>query len=337
MTATRILALIALLVAFQSPGSGASFECTKTASPRERLICADQTLSNLDSQLSLKYKETRALLSPSGAKSLQDSQKKWLRFVSVVCPLSRTTSTNSWNTPTNCLQREYRYRIADLSRVQQAGPFVFNRVDLFAAEPSSDTSDDSGSRSGFRTRHVGYPQIDGLDTSATRVLNKLYARTLSDIATNDCGSDGDDDIDYRITSASKKLISITWSRYTYCHGTAHGFGSSRTENIVLQPAPHKLNSADLFGSGTDWVPKLQALFWDGLQKQGWSPPTAQEDSIKDGILQIVVDPERWQFTEDGIEVGFMPYEGGCYVCSPQPVTVSWDSLKPLLVQHAPIP
>jgi hypothetical protein len=48
------------------------------------------------------------------------------------------------------------------------------------------------------------------------------------------------------------------------------------------------------------------------------------------ILKIVVTADRWLFTDKGITIAFNSYEGGCYACTPQPVTVSWESLKPLV-------
>ncbi len=286
----RVPVLLVIFFALHASSMAASFDCTKTASPREHLICGDPILSDLDSQLGTRYKERQELLGSRGAASAQRSQKSWLRFVSVVCPLDSTSDN-----PSNCLQREYRSRLEELSGVgQKLGPFTFKRIDLFTADHSSDTTDESGSWHGFITKHVGYPQIDHPDTSTTRFLNKLFAKTLSDSSTNYCESDGDGDVDYRVTFASEKLVSVTWSNYIYCHGAAHGMGGTETENIILQPVPHKLETADLFGSGSDWVPKLQALFWDGLQKQGW---TAEFGSAKEGILEIVVDPEEMAIYE----------------------------------------
>lgn len=209
---------------------------------------------------------------------------------------------------------------------QKQGPFVFNRIDLFAAGTSTA---DNVATPGFWTQHVGYPQIDNIATPAAEAWNKGARRDLAN--GDDCeNGHGDDDVDYVVGYANDRIISIRWSDYTYCHGTPHGFGGSKTENLVLEPSVHQLEPADLFGPGKDWVPKLQSLFWDALSAQGWKPGN---EGNKAEILGIVVAADRWLFTDQGITVGFNSYEGGCYACTPQPVTVSWENLGPLVFSN----
>jgi uncharacterized protein len=292
--------------------------------PREKLICDDQALSDLDSALGHMYQERRSMLSARGAESLQKSEQNWLRFASTVCPIDAGKPVPEWSSPKACLQRQYQDRLKRLSVVgQKQGPFVFNRIDLFAAGASTE---DNVATPGFWTQHVGYPQIDNIATPATGAWNKSAKRDLA--KSDDCdGGHGDDDVDYVIGYANYRMISTRWSDYTYCHGTPHGFGGSKTENLVLEPSPHELQPADLFGPGKSWIPTLQSLFWDALSAQGWSPGN---EGNKAEILGIVVTADRWLFTDKGITVAFNSYEGGCYACTPQPVTVSWENLKPLV-------
>lgn len=294
----------------------ASFDCAKASKPREKLICDDQALSDLDSQLGHLYQERRSLLTAHGAELLQKSEQNWLRFVATVCPTGPF--------PKACLQRQYQDRLKQLSMVgQKQGPFVFNRIDLFAA---GNSNDDNSATPGFWTQHVGYPQIDNIATPATEAWNMGARRDLAN--GDDCeNGHGDDDVDYVVGYASDRMISTQWSDYAYCHGTPHGFGGSKTENLVLDPSLHKFEPADLFGPGKDRVPKLQSLFWDSLLAQGWKP---ENEGNKAEILGIVVAADRWLFTDKGITVSFNSYEGGCYACTPQPATVSWENLKPLV-------
>jgi uncharacterized protein len=334
MTNINLFSICATLLCFlaiQSPTFAASFDCAKASKPREKLICDDQALSDLDSQLGHLYSERRSLLSPSGVELLQKSEQNWLRFAATVCPVdtvrpvpSNPTTFPSGPFPKACLQRQYEDRLKQLSMVgQKQGPFIFNRIDLFAAGPSAD---DNLATPGFWTEHVAYPQIDNITTPATESWNQRARRNLAN--GDDCeNGHGDDDIDYVVGYASGTMISAQWSDYTYCHGTPHGFGGSKTENLVLEPSLHPFKPADLFASGSDWVAKLQSLFWDALSAQGWKPGN---EGNKAEILGIVVAPDRWLFTDKGITVGFSSYEGGCYACTPQPVTVSWEDLKPLV-------
>ncbi len=316
--------LLGILI-YHLPASAASFDCTKTITLREKLICQDPELSSLDAQLGSKYKERLNLLSPKGAKLFRNSERHWLHFVSIVCPDSQNFRKDSLHNLKDCLSEEYRDRLKQLDMVgQKIGPFVFNRIDIYAAKPAPDKD---GSRSGFYYQHTAYPQIDNIENSMTKLWNKQMERSLR---LDDCGIYGDYDTYYKMGYASDKLISMTSAEETYCHGAPHGFGGSQTINTILIPSPHRLNSSDVFGSGQDWKAKLQKLFMEDLQKQGWKPRSACD---KENALEIFLDPNRWLFTDKGIEVDFGPYEVCAYACTPRPVTVSWDSIRPLLVQN----
>lgn len=59
-----------------STATAASFDCRRTSSPIENLICLDYRLSDLDSELAAVYAAKRTLLGV--AAELQSSQRKWL-------------------------------------------------------------------------------------------------------------------------------------------------------------------------------------------------------------------------------------------------------------------
>lgn len=268
------------------------------------------------------------MLTQQGAQSLLQSQRNWLRFIGTVCPFKASSGIGD---ATDCLKKEYEQRLKQLAMVgQKIGPFVFNRVDLFAAQPSGDG--EYGSRSGFAYRQVGFPQIDNSNAPVIRAWNEKSVKKLA--SDTDCDGDGDNDADYTVGYANEKVISIAWSDFTYCHGTPHGYGGTTVENLVLRPTPHSLEAAELFGQNETWVPALQAFFWKALQKQGWEPPS---EGAKEEILGAAVDPSRWLLTAGGLEVRFNSYEGGCYACTPQPIVVSWADLKSILARNSVAP
>ena len=308
----------------------ASFDCANAKTPREKIICKDPELSALDAQLGSKYEERLKLLSPEGVKLFQRSEHNWLHFISTVCPIARNSKSDNWHNPKECLTQEYMTRLKEINMVgQKIGPFIFNRIDLYAARIAPDQD---GSRSGFYYQHVAYPQIDNQLNEISTHWNRMMEKKLE--SNGDCGRYGDYNKDYEIGYASNILISMTWFDGAYCHGTPHGFGGSQPVTIALTPVPHKFTSSDLFGSSQDWKPKLQAFFMDGLLKEGWKPKSQQD---KKTALEIVIDPSRWLFTEKGIEVYFQPYEICEYACTPQPVTVSWKNIKPLLHSALVVP
>lgn len=317
--------------AIHLPVLAASFDCATAKTSQEKLICQDYELSNLDTQLGVKYEERLKLLSLSGAKLFRSSERRWLHFISIVCSVDHGSWGDRFHNPRICLTKEYRDRLEQLNMVgQKIGPFVFNRIDIYAAEPAPDKN---GWRTGFYYQHAAYPQIDHIENTTTNLWNKQMMKPLP---TGECdGGKGDFDTDYKMGYASNRLISMTWMVDTYCHGTPHGFGGPQLVNTVLYPTPHRLISNDVFGSGQDWKPKLQALFMNELLKQGWKPRTGTDDKLY--ALKAFINPDRWLFTDKGIELDFKLYEVCAYACTPQPVTVSWESIKPLLSPTSVVP
>ena len=238
-----------------------------------------------------------------------------------------------WWTQKMCLMVKYLSRIDQLSTVgQKHGPFIFNRIDLFAAKPS--VRGMSGSASGFCIQEASYPQIDNNDTPAADAWNKLAVRKLP--VTWDCRT-CDFENDYDIQYANENLISTAWHYSQYCHGAAHGMGWGKVENLILHPEIHELQASDVFGPDDGWTTTFQDLAWEALQKEGWSPPKDHEDEIKAQMLAKAIKPDRWAFTKDGIQIGFDPYEGGSYANTPRPITISWEELKPLMTPNSIVP
>ena len=81
---------------------------------------------------------------------------------------------------------------------------------------------------------------------------------------------------------------------------------------------------------------MKERLWTALTRMGWSPPESQTD-IKSRLEDKFIRPERWLFTKTGLQIAFSAYEGGCYACTPPPVTVPWSDLKPLLSKAAIAP
>ena len=343
MQLTILMILVQVLIAAASPApatrgmgaSSASLDCTRATSPRERLICRDPTLSERDRRLGDLYRQRRALLSPQGARALQASERGWLKFIATVCPLDPPSNAGDGGDPKTCLSERYDDRLKQLLDVGRTiGPFRFNRIDLYAAEPASVQS---GAAAGFYVQHVAYPQIDSANTPDVIAWNARSLQSLPSQVGCD-SSKGDDDINYAIGDAGRRLISVEWDHFVYCHGTAHGRYDVKIQNTVMSPHLRELSKRDVFGPGDNWVPKLQDLFWRALFKNGWWPPENQPaEDIKHDIEDEVVQPQKWLFKPDGLQVSFDAYDGGCYACTPQPVTLSWTELKPLLSKAAIAP
>lgn len=59
------------------PAMAASFDCNETRLPDEKAICASRQLSDMDVELSVKYRFLHGLYAMGAAGDLQDAQEAW--------------------------------------------------------------------------------------------------------------------------------------------------------------------------------------------------------------------------------------------------------------------
>ncbi|AQS85096.1 hypothetical protein A0U92_10250 [Acetobacter aceti] len=289
-------------------------------------------MSALDDQLTRVYEQKIESLSPYGADLLRKSERNWLRYVEIVCPITPISENNSRADQANCLHQLYQARLHGLDAVgRKIGPFLFNQVDSFAAEPYN-ISDISGNLLEFHDQHLSYPQIDGPKSADTITWNKISNKGQVSTDTKCDNQQGNEDIRYDISYVNNHVISMVWTDYTYCDGTSHGFVSSGSDNRVWDQGSRELTPADVFTTG--WPAKLQQLFWNVLFKKGWKP---RNDEEKRAILETVIEPKKWSFTNEGLSVSFGAYDAGCYGCDPGVTTVRWITLRPLLTTSSLLP
>lgn len=103
----RLLLSAVLLLAIQlaTPASAASFDCTKARTNTEKMICADASLSELDSKLGSAYE--KALHASPDPQSVRSQELKWMRDV-----------RNQCTTP-DCLRAAYLARLQALGATAQ--------------------------------------------------------------------------------------------------------------------------------------------------------------------------------------------------------------------------
>ncbi|WP_051435617.1 lysozyme inhibitor LprI family protein [Shewanella fidelis] len=75
----KLITLLACLLGYSSIGYAASFDCTKAKAKIEKQICADDELSQLDTELMAAYKLYRAQLADEGKLQLKHAQRAWLK------------------------------------------------------------------------------------------------------------------------------------------------------------------------------------------------------------------------------------------------------------------
>ncbi len=97
----------------------ASFDCSKAASPVEKMICADGDLAGLDGQLGQLYKQS--VSQGKNSDELKSQQMNWLRQVRNPC------------TTVVCLANAYRQRISALQQSADATPQATSSPSPFPA------------------------------------------------------------------------------------------------------------------------------------------------------------------------------------------------------------
>ena len=320
---------VTLLAALAAGGAhAASFDCKIAKTPIERSICGSPKLSALDERLALDYERALHALSPAGVAQLKTSQRSWLRYATQVCALGKRPGHGE--STAECLEVEFGHRLGQLAQVGvRVGPYVFNRVDYYAASRAHD--DEGGSHSGFVTDHVAFAQIDSPVTAATTAWNAAQRKddpgpiTLS----NEPGDvPEDDDSDYTIGCVGDRFISAQVNGSEFQHGAAHGSYDHEVHNMLLMPTLRKMTANDIFGASAAWKTRLPPLFWN-VYLHG---EDADKDmpSIEQAIKDSAASPQRWLLTPAGLQISFDADEAGCYACNPGPITVPWSTLKPML-------
>jgi uncharacterized protein YecT (DUF1311 family) len=328
-----ILAAASTGVLLSLPGAAAaaSFDCSGKLTAGEQLVCNNVVLSDLDSRLEELYSASIASLSPEGADLLRASERSWIKHIDTICP-NMTPRPMRADTPTSCMVNRYRERLGQLQKAAfRSGPYLIERVDMFAAEPAP--KDGFGHHSGFYVQHVAFPRIDSPKTNETLAWNKRSARSLS--LGDDCGQ-GDEDTDYELGYASQSVISIRWTDSLYCHGTPHGMYGTRSDNVLVSAGWRTLRTDDVICSQPQCSGQLHKIFRGVLEAEGWSPPQNQP-SIWANIERDMASPNYWLLTPEGVAIAFPEAEGGCYACNPPNITIPWTVLKPVLVPNAPVP
>ncbi len=81
----------------------ASYDCTRAATTTEIAVCDNPSLSRMDEDLAVQYRDLLNQLPPRRADRLRDDQRSWL------------TARNSCGADVRCLRARYQERLARLS------------------------------------------------------------------------------------------------------------------------------------------------------------------------------------------------------------------------------
>jgi uncharacterized protein len=331
--------VILLIATVPSAAEAASFDCTHTKPGQEKLICTNPELSQLDSTLERTYRADLARLSEGGRVELQQSERAWLRQVRTYCSANAKEQQQA-----DCLITAYNARLKSLEHAAvKMGPFVFRSVDILQADETT-----------HAMTEVSYPQIDQPITATTTTWNRLIARDFARLTAPNSppiceGNAGEFITDYRMMTATDRLISVTFSAWMACNGAAHGDGNSWSSTMLLSPTVRPLKLDDILDPSKPWQEFLTNWTIDYIRHHivngyfGGTPMCrsghgadcpVDEDAINAIATESQYDLVQWSMTKTGLVIDHQP---GRYALGIHSIETPWTDVAPYLRADAPVP
>lgn len=283
----------------------ASFDCEKAASPRERLICSDGYLSQLDSDLARLYH--LAMSATDGA--LLASQRQWIKDSTARCPSDVKCLIQDYEQRRSATVDLLRAAVLEKADTVKAGPYSFKqpRVPL-----------------GGNQNFISYPILIGQPEDVAAGFNAL-SMPPNKWFYDDCE---EQNADSHAGFATDKVVTLDESSWMYCEGAAHGYGTESARTIVMRPKPHLIKAEDLFRADAVWQAKLADLSVAAL-KEEISLDADQEKSVRDSAAK----PENWAVTPQGLKIQFGFLAG--YLSGQSSASIAWSKLDGLLLANPP--
>ena len=342
--ATLFLATAAAAATAQSPG----FDCAKATTPQEKAICASPGLSQAEAALTSAYRAWLAAAPADSQSAIRESQRAWLRS-----RLSQCNPERKGQDLTQCLLNTGKSRTAELESMVQRHkgiPFIWSAIYLTAPDsPEVAQLMKQTNRPASGYVNVTWPQAvsnapewlawNKAITTAANASSNFEGGTIS----RKDAVDIDTDARVTLNSVSARLVSASISSMTYGHGAAHpNHGTTQFNWMLKEQRP--LKPEDLFNPQSNWKEELYDRADKHLHSKLDTEPGSnyqtwlgKPEEMKKTVQALVTDPTRWQIDSKGITLVFNPYEVAPYCCTPEPLTMPWTDLKPLLNPAFQIP
>lgn len=323
-----------------APALAASFNCAKAATPQEKAICASPKLSAADDQMAAAYRAILHAVPESFQQEIRADQLVWIHRLATECPADNSEQRAYLE---RCILGRENARTAALKQmyVEQGGiKFAWHAV--FREVPGDVRAEDPNDQPG--SLEASWPEALS-DSTEWAAWNKGIAEKVRAIAglpsptasssqlkswSPDPGMDAA--VSTSIHFVSSQLVTATITDFWDGHG-AHPNHDSVEFNWLLEQQ-RVLRPEDIFRADSQWADALFAATEQYLQKavDGYDP----EDTAKT-LHKITSNSESWRIDAKGLSIVFQPYAVACYACTPQPFTMSWEQLRPLLNGEFVIP
>jgi uncharacterized protein YecT (DUF1311 family) len=303
----------------------ASFDCAKAKTPQEKAICSSPELSAADDRMAAAYHKALAAVPPDMREATRAGQRAWLRAVAIKCEAGDPTKAKRLP---ECMLQYYPNRAHLLDHmVFRMGGIAFFEHSTAKTAPAADDPENLMPQP---TLWISiWPQALS-SAPEWRAWNLVIEKAVEEVAqSEDPGQDSYFEI--TVASVTPWLVSASASTYWYGHGAAHGDENLKHLNWLLKEN-REVKAGDVFRPHTGWEHFLAAQCDKAARAQlGYMyaddlPP----GEIPKKMFGIVSDPHSWQIDSKGITIAFVPDEIGCHACTPNPITIPWNAVKPFL-------
>ena len=327
----RLIAILLFALFAVTPVAAASFDCSKARTPFAKAICTHPDLSKADETLAKAFQTALGGLSDTARTEVTAAQDAWVKYANIACTDHAKPQSKPYDADgISCLASLFNSRLEQLQNSKMIGGLRIYYVDRFAA--LADPDPDSVK---VATKTVSTPRIDGTDAEATAFndfvdndLGKDIDTTIADHPKPDDGTE-DDDNSLIVTAVNAARITMTLNGYSYGHGAAHG-NYAITYIHFLRDGARRLVASDVFAA-KGWQAKLQTIALAAVKKtEGDNLMLDDPTTIND----LVVDPARWDFSDEGLVLQFEPYEIAPYAAGAPTVTIPWSDIADLLARDA---
>ena len=322
--AVQLVSAAMLTFAGTPAALAASFDCAKASTPVEKAVCANPDLGRADEVLARAYATALGGLSDEAKATIQAGQREWLGFAALACTANaKPFSAAPTDDQQGCLISVYRSRISELGESRMQGDYRVYPMTSYSLVDDPDPE----SYQGVATKEISSPRIDE-DSEVASSFNALMDEQDATSQPDPKGEDyltSDTMETTTIVSVASHRISLSTDSYWMGHGAAHG-NYAITYAHYLTDKGRMLEASDLF-TGKGWEAALGKLALDELDR---TIDGGIWDESRADVPKVAIDPARWSFGDNGLEITFQPYEVTAYAAGAPTVTIGWDKLTDYL-------
>ena len=279
------------------PAAAAGFDCKRAKAPIEKLICGNNEISHLDSEVDRLYRSTYLFLSTNGKVLFRKDQREFLSGRKICLSVN-----NSDKEPFKCLMSQYKIRIVEIKKITEFWSFVI-LIEGF----NQTHKDDDGFLSSMSS---SWPVVDQPQNPAVVRTNQAIRDACE--PSQDWADEShydDTEITCNISYINRNIYSLEIDNNHPPGGrVTHGsYGRSYRTNLLGEDGG--LDFSDVFDDDQAWRPLIK----DACEgDDGFEAP----------------DIGEWLFTSYGATIECKPQQ---YQNELAPTAeVSWNELKPFL-------